>query len=93
MNAPAASAAAAPLDTPPPPGVPSAAPPRFADVVEAADALSDEDQEALVELLRRRLALRGRGRLVERVAASRRDFEEGRFRRATVEEIMREATS
>lgn len=68
-------------------------PPLFYEVVDAADALSEEEQEALIDLIRRRLAERGRERLIEDVRLANEEFEAGKCRVMTVDEIMREATS
>ncbi len=68
-------------------------PPRFSDVVEAIDQLSFEEQVAISSLLENRLRDQKRRRLVERVQASRSDFERGDYKPATVDEIMREAGS
>lgn len=62
----------------------------FGDVVEAADRLSSEEQQALVDILHRRLAQAGRQRLAKEVQEARREFAEGQCQAATGEEIMRE---
>ena len=63
---------------------------RFDDVVEAADRLSEEEQETLLELLRRRLAERRRDEIAEHVHAARREYERGETRVASVDELMDE---
>ena len=65
----------------------------FADVLEAADQLDPEEQAELVAVLSRRLAERGRNRVVESVAQSRREFAAGQFQAMTAAELVREATS
>lgn len=62
----------------------------FADVVDAADKLSAEDQESLLELLRRRIAERNRPKLAADVAEARAEFVSGGARPATVQQIMDE---
>ena len=63
----------------------------FSDVVNAADDLSAEEQETLLEILRRRLAERKRAELAHDVAQGRAEFVEGRARKASASEIMDEA--
>jgi hypothetical protein len=65
----------------------------FGDVLEAIDKLSLEDQEALLDILRRRIADRGRKTLAAEIEEARREFAEGRCRPATAEEVMKEIIS
>ena len=65
--------------------------PTFADVVDAADKLSAEEQKSLLRLLRRRIAARTREQLAADVAEARAEFVRGGARRATVQAIMDEA--
>jgi len=62
----------------------------FADVLEAADHLSADEQEELIAILHRRLALAARKQLVADVQDARREFAEGKCKPATPDEIMRE---
>lgn len=62
----------------------------FAQVLDAADQLSPEDQEELIAILHRRLIEAGRQRVLADVRASRREFRAGLCRPATPAEIMRE---
>ncbi len=64
--------------------------PAFAEVLEAADHLSQDEQEELIAILRRRLAQAERQRIIADVQEARRDFAAGRCSPATPEEIMRE---
>ena len=64
--------------------------PTFADVVDAADRLSADEQESLLEILRRRIAERNRAKLADDVAEARAEFATGRARSATVQQIMDE---
>lgn len=59
----------------------------FADVLEAAEQLDVEVQAELVEILSRRLAERGRERVVETVAQARREHAAGQSRAMTAAEI------
>ena len=62
----------------------------FSEVVEAADNLSVDEQEALLEILRRRLAKRNHEALVRDVAEARTEFQSGKTRPTSVSDIMDE---
>jgi hypothetical protein len=61
--------------------------------VEAADRLTEEEQETLIELLNRRLADRRRAQLVRDIQEAQREFESGALRPTTPNEIMKEILS
>lgn len=65
-------------------------PKTFAEVVEAADQLSEDEQEELIAILRRRLIDAGRKRIIADVQQSRREFKAGLCRPVTPAELMRE---
>jgi hypothetical protein len=65
----------------------------FGDVLEAADKLSLEEQEALIEVLHRRLIERRRDELARDIQQATEEFEAGRCRPATPEELMKEILS
>jgi hypothetical protein len=65
----------------------------LAEVLEAADQLTMEEQETLIEVLRRRFADLRRRQIVHEVRESRAAFAAGECEPASVEEIMREITS
>ena len=65
----------------------------FADAVEAAGQLPDDDQRALIDLLQRRLADAGRRRLVAEVQEARVQFAGGQCRPATPDDILRDVLS
>lgn len=65
----------------------------FADVVEAAGQLPDDDQRALIDLLQRRLADAGRRRLVAEVQEARAQFASGLCQPATPDEILDDVLS
>lgn len=65
-------------------------PATFNTVLDAADALSLEEQETLIDILRRRIAESNRQRLSAEVQEARRDFAQGQCEEATADEIMRE---
>jgi len=62
----------------------------FADVLEAADQLPLDDQEMLADVLHRRVVAQRRRRLVAKVREARAEYEAGRTREVTPEEIMTE---
>jgi hypothetical protein len=64
--------------------------PIFADVVDAADGLSTDEQESLLEILRCRIAERNRAQLAGNVAEARGEFVSGAVRAVTVQQIMDE---
>jgi hypothetical protein len=68
-------------------------PAAFADVLEAAEQLDEAAQAELVEVLTRRRAERGRERIAASAEEARREFAAGGCRPATVDELIREATS
>lgn len=63
----------------------------FSDALEAAEQLDSDAQVELVAILNRRLAERGRLRLVESVEQARREFAEGKCPAKSASEIVREA--
>ncbi len=65
----------------------------FAEVLDAVDHLSAEEQEMLVSITRRRLAERGRKRIGSDIEEARREFADGRCRTTTVDELWGEIMS
>ena len=65
----------------------------FDEVLEAVEQLSMEDQEVLMEIVRRRVAERGRKRLAAEIQEAQREFEDGNCRASTVDELMNEILS
>ena len=63
---------------------------KFADVVESADRLSPDEQEALIEIIRRRLAARRRERLSGEVEEARAVYGRGEARPASAANVMDE---
>ncbi len=70
-----------------------AQPIRFDKLLEAVEDLSDEAQAELVDVIRRRLAERGRERVVEEVRQARKEFAEGKCSITTPDDVMREIES
>ena len=66
--------------------------PTFADVVDAADKLSVDEQETLLAILRRRIAERNRAQIVRDVQSSRSEHAGGQTQMSTVTQIMDEAS-
>jgi len=62
----------------------------FGEVLEAADHLSHDEQEELIGILHRRLALASRQRLVAEIKEARQEFAEGCCSPVTPGELMRE---
>jgi len=62
----------------------------FAEVLEAADQLPLDDQEALADVLHRRIIEQRREELVAEVRQARKEFAQGRCRPASVDELMAE---
>jgi hypothetical protein len=65
----------------------------FNDILEAADQLPLEDQEALADVLNRRIHERRRDDLVREVQQARRDFEAGLCRPTTPDDLIEEILS
>ena len=62
----------------------------FAEVLEAADELPLDDQESLAEILHRRVIERRREELAREVLQAQQEYERGRCRPATTDELMAE---
>ena len=71
--------------------MPKASP--FAQVLEEAGNLSTEDQQALIDILRRRIEDRRREVLSSEVREARAEYNEGRCRPATPEDLAEEILS
>jgi hypothetical protein len=65
----------------------------FDEVLDAVEDLPIDQQSELVEVLRRRLAEKGRQRVVQDVREGRAEFAAGGSKAATVEGLMREIES
>jgi hypothetical protein len=65
----------------------------FGEVLEAADKLSLEEQEALIEVLHRRLIERRREELARDIQEAQEEFQAGRCRPVTPAELMKEMLS
>jgi hypothetical protein len=65
----------------------------FREILEGAEALSVEEQEALVETLRNRLRDRRRAELARDVRAAREEHVQGRSKPSNPDELMKEILS
>jgi hypothetical protein len=65
----------------------------FAEIVDAADRLSAEQQENLVDLLQNRLRDRHRAELVRDVREAQQEFAEGKCQAVTSAQLMKEILS
>ncbi len=65
----------------------------FDEVLDAANKLSPDEQETLIDILHRRLADRRRSELVKDIQAAQDEFESGAARPATLDEIAKEISS
>jgi hypothetical protein len=66
---------------------------QYGDILEGAQALSVEDQEALVEVLKARLRDRRRAELAQDAEAAQKEFAEGRCQPVTPAELIKEILS
>ena len=65
----------------------------FDKVLEAAGNLTLDEQEALVEIVKRRVAQQHRVQLAREIRSARREFQSGRSRAVSPDELMREILS
>lgn len=65
----------------------------FGDILDAATELTIDEQETLIDVLRRRIAEHRRTAIVRDVREAREEFEAGRCRSATPDEILDEILS
>jgi len=61
----------------------------YGQVLDSIEALPEEQQESLLEVMKRRLAERRRNALAKSVQEARKEFKAGKLRPATPSEIMR----
>jgi hypothetical protein len=65
----------------------------FSDVLDTIEDFSIDEKETLVDILQHRLQEAKRQRIIKSVEESRREFEKGELKSASVDEIMREILS
>jgi len=66
---------------------------RFGEILEEADRLPLEDQETLIEVLKKRMRDRRRAELAKDIQEAQKEFQEGSCRPATADELVREILS
>lgn len=66
---------------------------RFAEVLDAADQLSLDEQVTLVDVLNRRLVERRRDQLAEEIQQARREYAASQCKPATPEQIFKDLLS
>lgn len=66
--------------------------PRFDAVLESIESLSVEEQEILIDLVRRRLVERRRAEIAANIAKAQEEYQAGKLRRGTVDELIAELT-
>jgi hypothetical protein len=65
----------------------------FADLLDAADRLSLDEQETLVEILQRRMIEHRRAELAKEIQETEQEYQAGRCRPATPDELIGEVLS
>jgi hypothetical protein len=61
----------------------------YGQVLDSIEALPEDQQESLLDIVRKRLAERRRDALIKSVGEARKEFKSGKLRAATPAEIMR----
>ena len=65
----------------------------FAEIVDSADALSNDEQQTLIDILQARLRERRREELLKGIQEAEAEFSEGKIQPASVDEIMKRIRS
>ncbi|MBC8446322.1 MAG: hypothetical protein H8D78_01100 [Chloroflexi bacterium] len=65
----------------------------FGEVLETVEQLSLEDQETLIDIIRRRIIEQQRAKLAKDIREAQKEFKAGNVRPATPDELMREILS
>jgi SOS-response transcriptional repressor LexA len=65
----------------------------FGEVLEAADKLSMEEQETLIDILHRRMIERRRAELARDIRETQKEFQEGKCKPVTPDKLMKEVLS
>jgi hypothetical protein len=68
-------------------------PATFAEVLETIEKFTVDEKETLVDILQNRLRETKRRRIIESVRESRREFEKGNLKPASIDDIMKEVSS
>lgn len=64
----------------------------FEAVLESVEALSVEDQEALIDLIRRRLVEKRRAEIAANITKAQEEYQTGKVLRGNVDQLMAELT-
>jgi hypothetical protein len=65
----------------------------FSEILEAADTLTPDEQEEIINILRRRANERRRKELLKDIRKTEKDFKDGKCRTGTANELMKEVLS
>ena len=65
----------------------------FAEIVDSADALSNDEQQTLIDILQARRRERRREELLKGIQEAEAEFSEGKIQPASVDEIMKRIRS
>lgn len=65
----------------------------FEEVLEAADRLSLEEQEAVMDIIRKRVIDERRKEIVDHVHEARKEYQEGRCRETSPDQVLKEILS
>ena len=65
----------------------------FAEIMETVEQLSVDEKETLIDILQHRLRENKRQKIVKSVKEARREFEEGKTKTTSVDDIMKEILS
>jgi hypothetical protein len=68
----------------------SNSPAKFAEALACVENLPFEDQEALVEVVNKRIAVARRKEILQEIADARRDYSAGKVKRGSSADLMRE---
>ena len=63
---------------------------KFADALASVEALTVEDQAALVEVVNKRIAVARRKEMVQEIAEARAEYRRGNVKRGSASDLMRE---
>ncbi len=64
--------------------------PKFNDILEQIDTLSCDDQEILIDLVKRRLVERRREEIADNIAKAHQEYQSGEVFRGSVEDVIAE---
>jgi hypothetical protein len=65
----------------------------FNDLIESIESLSDDDQELLIDTIKKRKIDRRRQAIKKDILLGKKDYKDGKVNRGTAEDLMRELKS